>query len=236
MSFIKTDKMDRSIFRGQREINEGIRDLEQQGAERSEAWPPVVQDLWAGMFKAEPEFDQEHAKGPLAKAMSDVMETQEWKNLRHVTKLDEFGSAIGTVSFGKNFLDGLPDEVLKAEEAVNEEQQIQNALAEAGASGEYPESFLRELAEQLSKARGKSCAHVGRPQRNADHFRIEHVADRLRHHIRGARSDFRRLQHRPVAGCQGVGQRAEQGKQRRIPGADDADRALGLEHHPGFGT
>lgn len=150
--FIQKNKMDESLYKIQKEQSSGIQELEQSGAEKSPIWPDTVSDLWAGMFKYEPKLE-ENATGPLAGALQEVMETKEWKNLRHVTKLDEFNSAVGTVSFGREFLKNLPDEVLKAQEAVQEEERIQNALGKIEDSLEYPEELkeqLRELAEQAT--------------------------------------------------------------------------------------
>ncbi len=125
---IRTDKMDRILYRDQLDQNPGLPELEAAGTPKLTAWPEVVSDLWAGLFKAAPEMD-EAASGPLAKAMQEVMETQEWKNLRSHTRLDELGSAIGTVTFGKDFLENLPPEVLDAEQKHHEAGAIEEAIA-----------------------------------------------------------------------------------------------------------
>jgi len=150
--FIDQDKMDKTLYKIQREQNEGLQSLESDGAAKSTIWPDTVSDLWSGMFKSEPKMT-EGAVGPLANALQEVMETQEWKNLREVTKLDEFNSAVGTVSFGREFLDRLPDEVLKAEEAAQREQHLKEVIEDYENKG-VPESVrerLRQLAEEASQ-------------------------------------------------------------------------------------
>lgn len=161
--FIEQDKLDKTLYKIQRENNAGLQTLEDDGAKKAQIWPDTVSDLWAGLFKAEPKMEQ-HAIGPLAAALKDVMGTQEWQNLRSITKLDEFGSAVGTVSFGRDFLERLPEEVLKAEEATQKEQAAQKALQEA-MDGEYPEQLretLRSLAEQRSQETAVATAKANK--------------------------------------------------------------------------
>ena len=90
--FLIKDKMDSLMYREAKYDNPGLPALEKSGVERGSAvWPEVTSDLWSGLFKADPKLS-EKARGPLAEAFQDVMQTAKWKKLRTQTKLDQFGS------------------------------------------------------------------------------------------------------------------------------------------------
>ncbi|MNH20953.1 hypothetical protein D3C79_807430 [compost metagenome] len=83
---------------------------------------------------------------------------------------------------------------------------------------------------------GEGLGKVG-PARHHRHLqRVEVRGTQFGNQRSRARQHLRRFEDGPVASGQGRRQRAEQGVQRRVPGADDAHRALGLVTHPGLGT
>ena len=84
--------------------------------------------------------------------------------------------------------------------------------------------------------RGKHLGQFGVAGHYADFQRVEQLGKSLGQHLRGTRHHFRRLENGPVARGQYASQRAEQGKQRRIPGTQNADGPFGLMHHPGLGA
>lgn len=152
--FIQQDAMDRLLYEDQRDDNPGLGELEQTGEAKTPIWPDVVQDVWSGLFKQDPQM-AEDANGPLAKAMAEVMETQEWKNLREQTRLDLLGSSIGTMTFGKSFLEALPDEVFEAEEAAQIAQNAEDALQEAGSDTDMP--VPQEMLNQMQAQADAAC-------------------------------------------------------------------------------
>lgn len=156
--FIHRDKMDSILYREVRKTNQAIPELEEAGRPKLAKWPEVVNDIWTGLYKAKPQID-ESASGPLAKALQEVTETQEWKNLRNHTMLDELGSAIGASSFGKDFLEKLPPEVLDAEQAANELARAESAqeAVDDPANG-YPQSLKDRVGNSVTLARGKAKA------------------------------------------------------------------------------
>jgi hypothetical protein len=102
-----------------------------------------------------------------------------------------------------------------------------DGLADLGAAGEH------QVVEGLGADRRP---HLG-PAGDHGHLeRVEHLGHGLGHHPGRARHDLGGLEDGPVAGRQGVGQGREEGEQRRVPGADDAHRTLGLVLHPGLGA
>jgi hypothetical protein len=102
-----------------------------------------------------------------------------------------------------------------------------DGLADFGAAGEH------QVIEGLGADRRP---HLG-PAGDHGHLeRVEHLGHGLGHHPGRARHDLGGLEDGPVAGRQGVGQGREEGEQRRVPGADDAHRTLGLVLHPGLGA
>lgn len=155
--FLETDKFDRLLYRDMREVNPGIPELEDAGKEKLKVWPETVSDIWSGLFKADPKMTED-ASGPLAKALQEVMETQEWKNLRNHTRLDDLGSAIGTVTFGKDFLENLPPEVLEAEQAEQEAQAAAEAMAGMQNDPSIPQNVKDKVAKMAAAANAKAQA------------------------------------------------------------------------------
>ena len=88
----------------------------------------------------------------------------------------------------------------------------------------------------VKRLRGKRLGYVGITQHHGDLKRVKQVGKSARQHCGRARHHFRRFEDRPIARRQHARQRAEQGEQRRIPGAQNANRAFGLMHHPGLGA
>ena len=83
---------------------------------------------------------------------------------------------------------------------------------------------------------GKLSAQFGPAIDHGEHVGREKFGYRQGQGGRRARRDFGGLEHRAVACRKHAGQRREQSKQRRIPGADDAHHALGLVFDPGGGA
>lgn len=154
--FIQTDKMDKLLYRDSRNANPGIPELEDKGKPQLPTWPDAVTDIWAGLFKADPKLE-EAGESPLAEALQEVMETQEWKNLRQHTKLDDLGSTIGTVTFGNDFLEKLPPEVLEAEKQRQELKNMQEGLESIKDAGAGPNT-INKIQKLLTEKEKQAAA------------------------------------------------------------------------------
>lgn len=159
-NIVKQDLMDGIVFRGQKAQNPVIQKIEDEGAKKLKSWPPTVQDFYAGLFKQKPELN-ELANSPLQSAIKEVMGTQEWKNLREHTRLDEFGSSVGTASFSKSFIDNLSQEIIDAENAVVEQSKAVSALREARRIKDKALiKEMLELAKQKREAAKKAVSNA----------------------------------------------------------------------------
>ncbi|MNT29800.1 hypothetical protein D3C72_1655600 [compost metagenome] len=85
----------------------------------------------------------------------------------------------------------------------------------------------RQAREGLADVRFTEC--------HADQVFREYRCQQLLEQQAGRRRGFAELEHDPIAGGQGPGQRPHGQKQRVVPGHDDADHAQRLIHHLGAG-
>ena len=84
--------------------------------------------------------------------------------------------------------------------------------------------------------RGKGRRDLGAAGHDRDFLGREILRGELGHQRAGALGEFARLDHRPVARGEHLHQRTEGELHREVPGAEDADHALGLVTHLGLGT
>ncbi|MNS75534.1 hypothetical protein D3C72_1090560 [compost metagenome] len=80
----------------------------------------------------------------------------------------------------------------------------------------------------IERQAGKGLAYLDLAEHHADQIGGEHLLQQLLERLASGRRGFAELEHDPVAGGQGAGQRADGKEQRVVPRHDDADHAQGL--------
>ncbi len=130
-----------------------LQELEESGLKDLPTFPPLMQDVYSSLYKFEPELRNNGEILPSHRfhksLIEQLMKTNEFKELRTYTKLDEFNSAMATLSLAGKALALVPKEVQeKAKEMNNLESQIesledqiagaQNLLNQAKQSGNQP--------------------------------------------------------------------------------------------------
>ena len=82
----------------------------------------------------------------------------------------------------------------------------------------------------------ESSTHLGAPGNHADFGFLEILRKQTLHDVRCVWRVLRWFHHGAIAGTQHISQRAEDHINRHVPGSHDADHALGLVLHVGFGA
>ena len=139
---IQTDRYDRRSFGRVLEESERI-----QQAVSEQPFTGLVEDVWASLYKAAP---QVRSDGPAVnkRVMETLMNQTAWKDLRQTTQLDEYSSALGSLSLRNTIQQAIPEDVQWQAQAVQEiERQLQQLLDQAEAFSEAAEAQEGEAAE-----------------------------------------------------------------------------------------
>ena len=146
--FIKQDRLDREIYKANL-ASEGVKNV--QKLADAKKCSDIASDLWAATFKASPEYTD--GESQLKQLLREATETKEFKALRQQTTLNELNSSIAMATFGKDFINSVPEEQL---EKAQKEQQREN-LAE-GLAGLDKKDPLYKAVQQQIKALDKEIA------------------------------------------------------------------------------
>jgi uncharacterized protein with von Willebrand factor type A (vWA) domain len=135
-SCLNTDGYDRQQFEKLLEMSPKLQALEAQGEKVFPGYVNLMGDQWASLFKTNPEINPE-ASGKAAAhrpLIQKMINTSDYEKLRDQTVLDDFSSAIGTISMGETIIKYI-------EEAQKTNEQLQQMRDQR-----------RQLRDQLQKA------------------------------------------------------------------------------------
>lgn len=109
---IKKDAYDVKLYNNIRNETPKITDVENVYREELPTIDLLLEDLWAGLYKAMPERTE--TVPPMLKLNEQLLNTaenlQDWKDLRDSTMLDEWASALGSVVVGEKVLQEIPED------------------------------------------------------------------------------------------------------------------------------
>lgn len=168
---VKTDRYDRRVYAGIRSASDALREVEAAAAEKLPAAPVLMGDIWAGLYKAVPAF-QDNLSPSLAinrQLVEQAMRFPEWEDLRAATRLDEWSSALGALSVGPKLLENLPGDARKAfEEAAEAEEQAREWREQAEAFAAAAQEMMSAgREEEASSMRQKSEQAQGKAEEKA---------------------------------------------------------------------
>jgi len=161
---VKQDRYDQRAYTELVDRSLRLRELAEAGREKFGTWPSVQQDVWASLFKAEPQkLDPCPEHLVLNKTLLEQAEqTSEWAELRQRTKLDEFASAVATVALSEKLHEDMPPEVAqrqKEEAALRERLQRllsrKETAEDIAKDAQQPQARrdkAAQIAEQLDRA------------------------------------------------------------------------------------
>jgi len=140
-----------------------LQELEENGTAEMPTFPPLMQDVYSSLYKMEPELRKAGEILPSHKVnrsiIEQLMKMSEFKELRTYTRLDEFNSAMATLSLASHALALVPKEMKdKAEEMNNLESQIDSFEDQVAGmqnllSGMQPGQGKDELEAQVKSAK-----------------------------------------------------------------------------------
>ena len=131
---ILTDRYDRRVWGDLTAASEPLQELEGEARQKLDTSGELLQDSWASLYKVQPQLraDLPPALSLNREIMAQMMDTPEWKDLREVTKLDEYASALGTLSLSDALLKAIPEDARRQANELNEAQrQVENLTQSA---------------------------------------------------------------------------------------------------------
>jgi uncharacterized protein with von Willebrand factor type A (vWA) domain len=173
-SVLNTDSFDRNMYADLRESSKTLQQAEEAGSKDYPAFPHLLGDTWAGLFKNTPELSPDCPKGVEVNQalMEKVLEHPEFQSLREYTKLDELASALGACQMGKQ----LSELISQNQEAQKSQQEAQKQQKKADQAQSAAEA-LKEAAQMAGDAKKqkelmdkakKQLSEAKKAQKNAD--------------------------------------------------------------------
>lgn len=160
---IEQDRYDKATYG---DLLKASLELQQLVDERGGTWPALIQDIWAGFYKAAPELADEGNVDMVHRANRPIIEKflsdPATEQARVTTMLDELGSALATLGAGRKLLEEIKNrpELKKAMELAREaaEEKVggkrgQEQSQQAGEKGEKIENAKRIMEQHARDMR-----------------------------------------------------------------------------------
>lgn len=162
---VACDAYDQAAFASLKEKSTKLVELEESGSEKLPTFPPLMQDVYSSLYKATPKLREAKAITPSHRynrsLVEQLMKTEQFKELRTYTQLDEFTSAMATLSLAAKAVELVSEETKeKLQEMNNLEEQTESLNNQLdglqGAAGQAREQVqsLEQQAQQ-AKSQGK---------------------------------------------------------------------------------
>lgn len=161
------DSYDQTAFASLKEKSTKLVELEESGSQRLSTFPPLLQDVYSSLYKAAPKLRETKAITPSHRynrsLVEQLMKTEQFKELRTYTQLDEFTSAMATLSMAAKAVELVPEETReKLQEMNNLEEQTEsledqlNGLQGAVGQAKQQAQNLQQQAQQ-AKSQGNQA-------------------------------------------------------------------------------
>lgn len=107
-SVLNTDSFDRRHYEKVYEMSGNLQKMNNSGRELLPNFPDLLGDIWASLYKMNPEIQEEVKEGleTNRSLMKNIMNEEAFQNFREYTRLDDLSSAVGSVNFGKKRMNG----------------------------------------------------------------------------------------------------------------------------------
>ncbi|RLI03282.1 hypothetical protein DRO30_01360 [Candidatus Bathyarchaeota archaeon] len=158
MFVIKHDTYDKMSFLNIKRQSDRLAQLEREGRKELPTFPPLLQDIYSCLYKIKPAFEKNI---PMSAEFNKILieqmlQTSEYKRLHALTRLDEFSSAMGVVSFGQKILVEIPQEEKERQQKIYE---LEYKLEDLKVTFQTLKDLFKKspkskkLAKQLTKCR-----------------------------------------------------------------------------------
>lgn len=127
-SVLNTDSYDKRRFNSLVETSKKLKEINELGTNSLYTFNPLLNDIWASLFKMKPEMKEDINKELSfnANMMKRILSDENFEKTRMNTRLDELGAAIGTVNYGEKTYEWIIEEIEKNEEMKKKLEEIQN--------------------------------------------------------------------------------------------------------------
>jgi len=154
---LNTDRYDRRLYSNVKEKATELQKLEADVSKEIPTAASLLQDVWAGLYKARPRVLEEAPPSLRVNQaiMNEVLKLPKFEDLRQGTRLDEWASALGTMAIGPEVTKLIPEET---KDAARYEQEAQKLLDQSQglnlAADDLEATGQNEQAESLRQQAG----------------------------------------------------------------------------------
>ncbi|KLU62300.1 protein ViaA [Peptococcaceae bacterium CEB3] len=209
-SCLNADSYDRQQFEQLLKIAPKLQKIETRGEEIFPGYVNLMGDQWSALYKTSPEFNPEAdsraaAHRPLIQKM---MASEEYQKLRGQTMLDDFSSAIGTVSMSEKIIEYIEERQKQDEQAKKmleqqkemqkQLQQNQQAMDKRDMQGKQPTKQQEQKAQSLAEQLGQLEQQMG--QQLADGMDMSQMVSQIAQDARDAKESMENLMAGTQAG------------------------------------
>ncbi len=132
LTVLNTDKYDRRLYASLQKKTEKLREMEERlNREEMPLANIMLQDLWAGLYKSQPEVLEEVVPELQVnrQIMQEAIKLPKFEDLRQFTILDELGAALGAVVLGEKVAQLIPPMAHEAFKLTQRAQQLMEQAA-----------------------------------------------------------------------------------------------------------
>lgn len=160
------DSYDLTAFASLKEKSTKLLGLEESGKQKLPTFPPLMQDVYSSLYKAVPNLREARAIAPSHRynrlLIEQLMKTEQFKELRTYTKLDEFTSAMATLSLAAAAIELVPEESKEKIQEMNNLEEKSEGLQDQldglqGAAGQA-KTQSQQMQSQGKQAEAKQLA------------------------------------------------------------------------------
>ncbi|RKJ30482.1 hypothetical protein D7X33_41440, partial [Butyricicoccus sp. 1XD8-22] len=155
-SVLNTDSFDKRRFGQIYDMSKGLKEL-QAAEEEIPLFKELLGDIWASLYKMNPELKNEDDIGehlqPNKQLIERLMNEESYQEYRETTRLDDLISAVGTIKFGEKTSEWIQEQRLKNEELEKQLQKIQQLIQQMENEDKKKD---KNGAEQKGQEQGES--------------------------------------------------------------------------------
>ncbi|MCD6232985.1 hypothetical protein J7J81_01195 [bacterium] len=165
---IRCDRYDRAAFSQLKQKSEKLVEMERNGIQTLPVFSDLIQDIYSALYKADPQLRKAGAVVPSRRVnrmlMEKLLATKQYPELRQYTELDEFGSAMATLTLGPVALELIPEEtkqkIQQLQQQEQKSQQLQQQTQDLQQQAEAAQGQADDLQQQAQTATGTQAQQL----------------------------------------------------------------------------
>jgi uncharacterized protein with von Willebrand factor type A (vWA) domain len=134
---VASDTMDMLTFKDLKTKSSSLQELETEGGQALKTFPPLMQDVWSSLYKYTPELrstgEMAHSHVLNCELIERMTQTQQYKELRLHTRLNDLHSAMATVTIASSLAGKLKSELKHQADNANRMQELEESISRESA-------------------------------------------------------------------------------------------------------